>query len=34
MRTYPYYAPDGMTGPMGDPERFTGVRRDYTPEDV
>jgi isocitrate lyase len=26
--------PDGMASPGGDPERFAGVRRDYTPEDV
>jgi len=33
----PTYAPDGMNaGGMnaGDPERFAGIRRDYTPEDV
>ena len=34
MRPSPTYAPDGMTGPMGDPERFAGIRRDYTQEDV
>jgi isocitrate lyase len=30
----PTYAPDGMSAPVGDPERFAGIRRDYTPEDV
>jgi isocitrate lyase len=30
----PAYAPDGMNTPIGDPERFDGIRRDYTPEDV
>ncbi len=30
----PTYAPDGMSAPAGDPERFAGIRRDYTPEDV
>ena len=34
MRSTPLYAPDGMTSPGGDPERFAGIRRDYTPEDV
>ncbi|MDR3532948.1 MAG: isocitrate lyase [Rhodopila sp.] len=34
MRSTPLYAPDGMIGPGGDPERFAGIRRDYTPEDV
>jgi len=34
MRAHPNFAPDGMAGPMGDPERFTGIRRDYTAEDV
>jgi len=32
------FAPDGASGwsasPSGDPGRFTGIRRDYTPEDV
>ncbi|HET6182029.1 MAG TPA: isocitrate lyase [Acetobacteraceae bacterium] len=29
------YAPDGASfGGFGDPERFAGVRRDYSPEDV
>jgi isocitrate lyase len=32
--TSPTRAPDGMTGPMGDPERFAGIRRDYTEADV
>ena len=26
--------PDGMASPVGDPERFAGIRRDYTPADV
>ncbi len=34
----PTSAPDGagtgLGGPSGDPERFAGIRRDYTPEDV
>lgn len=34
MHPTPTYAPDGMSGPMGDPERFDGIRRDYTREDV
>ena len=34
MHPTPAYAPDGMSGPMGDPERFDGIRRDYTREDV
>src|ERR1700689_119069 len=34
MRSNPLYAPDGLTSPGGDPERFAGIRRDYTPEDV
>ena len=31
MRSTPLYAPDGMTSAGGDPERFAGIRRDYTP---
>ncbi len=31
---FPAYAPDGLGSPMGDPERFAGIRRDYTAEDV
>ncbi len=34
MRSTPLYAPDGMTSAGGDPERFAGIRRDYTPADV
>ena len=36
MRPYPspVHAPDGLGSAMGDPERFDGVARDYTPEDV
>src|SRR6204780_4662256 len=34
MRSNPLYAPDGLTSAGGDPERFAGIRRDYTPEDV
>jgi isocitrate/methylisocitrate lyase len=34
MRSIPLYAPDGMTGAGGDPERFAGIRRDYTSQDV
>ena len=34
MHPTPTYAPDGMSSPMGDPERFAGIRRDYTPDDV
>jgi isocitrate lyase len=34
MRSTPLYAPDGMTSPGGDPERFAGIRRDFTPVDV
>ena len=34
MRSTPLYAPDGLTSTGGDPERFSGIRRDYTPEDV
>jgi isocitrate lyase len=31
----PIYAPDGsLSGGFGDPERFAGIRRDYTPQDV
>lgn len=33
--TEPAFAPDGLPGPSGnDPDRFAGIRRDYTPEDV
>ena len=34
MHPTPTYAPDGMAAPMGDPERFAGIRRDYIREDV
>ncbi|WP_428485019.1 isocitrate lyase [Rhodopila sp.] len=34
MRSTPLYSSDGMTSAGGDPERFAGVRRDYTPADV
>ncbi|MEA2768672.1 MAG: isocitrate lyase, partial [Acetobacteraceae bacterium] len=34
MRSTPLYAPDGMTSAGGDPERFAGIRRDYSPQDV
>ena len=35
MRPTSTHAPDGMhAGPAGDPERFAGIRRDYTNEDV
>jgi len=34
MRSTPLYAPDGMAGAGGDPERFAGIKRDYTPADV
>src|ERR1700720_2678515 len=34
MRSTPLYAPDGMTNPGGDPERFAGIRRDFTLGDV
>jgi isocitrate lyase len=34
MRSTPLYAPDGLTRAGGDPERFAGIRRDYTPGDV
>ena len=34
MRPSPCYAPEGMGPGIGDPERFAGIRRDYTPEDV
>jgi isocitrate lyase len=34
MRTINLYAPDGMGGAGGDPERFAGIKRDYTPADV
>jgi isocitrate lyase len=30
----PTRAPDGLAGPAGEPGRFDGIRRDYTPEDV
>ncbi len=31
----PLFAPDGLGSPSGqDPERFAGIKRDYTPEDV
>ncbi|HVC59251.1 MAG TPA: isocitrate lyase [Acetobacteraceae bacterium] len=30
----PVLAPDGSRGSLGDPERFAGIRRDYTPADV
>ncbi len=32
--TAPVRAPDGMNTPAGDPERFTGIRRDYSEADV
>jgi isocitrate lyase len=32
--TAPTRAPDGMASPAGDPERFAGIRRDYTDADV
>jgi isocitrate lyase len=33
--TQPCFAPDGFgSAPQGDPERFAGIRRDYTPADV
>src|SRR5580692_6877275 len=34
MRPTPIRMPDGLTSTGGDPERFAGIRRDYTPEDV
>ena len=34
MRSNPLYAPDGLTSAGGDPERFAGICRDYSPEDV
>src|SRR5579863_10339099 len=34
MRPTPIRMRDGMASPAGDPERFAGIRRDYTPEDV
>jgi isocitrate lyase len=34
MRSTALYAPDGMAGGGGDPERFAGIKRDYTPADV
>ena len=34
MNNQPMYAPDGMTTAGGDPERFKGIVRDFTPEDV
>ena len=31
----PLFAPDGMSSPAGhDPERFAGIERDYSAEDV
>jgi isocitrate lyase len=30
----PLYAPDGMAGSGRDPERFAGIKRDYTQADV
>jgi isocitrate lyase len=30
----PLHAPDGMSAPGGEPGRFDGIRRDYTPADV
>ncbi len=30
----PNFAPDGATGGVGDPERFAGIRRDYTADEV
>jgi isocitrate lyase len=30
----PTRAPDGSGGPGADPQRFEGIRRDYTPDDV
>mgnify|MGYP005811001085 CR=1 FL=1 len=30
----PNFAPEGLAGPVGDPERFAGIRRDYTQQDV
>jgi isocitrate lyase len=30
----PAYLPDGLAHTGGDPERFAGIQRDYTPEDV
>ena len=35
-RSPPCLAPDGMAAGRGgaDPERFAGIRRDYTPADV
>jgi len=39
MHPTPNHAPDGMSGgaapmPHGDPERFAGIKRDYTPAEV
>ena len=34
MRPTPNFAPDGNAGGIGDPERFAGISRDYTPADV
>ena len=34
MQSYPLYAPDGMGSAGGDPERFAGIVRDFTPQDV
>jgi len=35
-RTTPFFAPDGSSAwsPGGHPDRFDGIRRDYTPQDV
>ena len=34
MRPTPTRLPDGMAAPAGDPERFAGIRRDYSVQDV
>ncbi|MEO9190514.1 MAG: isocitrate lyase [Acetobacteraceae bacterium] len=34
MHPTPTFAPDGNAGGIGDPERFEGIRRDYTAADV
>ena len=34
MTPSPARAPDGLSGPTGEPGRFDGIRRDFTPEDV
>ena len=34
MRPTPTHMPDGMASPGGDPERFAGISRDYTADDV